>query len=78
MQTPIRSSKQLIPLAEAAHQLGVAYLTARDMLLRGDLKGLKQKKRWYVERGSLDEAITNAREVDDEPTKAPTNGATQR
>ena len=53
MKEPSDTSIRLIPLADAAHRLGVSYLAARDMLLRGDVKGLKRGDRWYVEASSL-------------------------
>lgn len=49
------TSTRLIPLADAAHHLRVSYLAARDLLLRGELQGLKRNGRWYVETSSLAE-----------------------
>ena len=42
-----------IPLTEAAHTLGLSYLAARDLLLRGRLRGFKHEGRWYVEAASV-------------------------
>ena len=47
------TSTRLIPLADAAHHLRVSYLAARDMLLRGELRGLKRDGRWFVEQASI-------------------------
>ena len=47
-----------IPLTDAAHTLGLSYLAARDLLLRGRLKGLKHEGRWYVEQASIRQMIS--------------------
>ena len=54
MQNPSQKPTQLIPLADAAHQLGVAYLTGRDKLFRGELEGIKRRGRWFVQQSSID------------------------
>ena len=44
-----------VPLTQAAHELRVSYLTARDMVLTGRLHGYQLASgRWLVSRGDVD------------------------
>ena len=50
-----------IPLTEAAHTLGLSYLAARNLLLRGRLRGFKHEGRWFVEAALLNAHKTHRR-----------------
>ena len=46
-----------IRLVDAAKALQVGYLLARDLMLRGELNGIRRGRNWFVTRESLENAI---------------------
>ena len=47
------ATKEAVPLTEAAHTLGLSYLTMRDKVLRGEIDGFKFLHHWYVPKQAL-------------------------
>ncbi len=54
-----------VPLADAALTMKRGWSATRDAVLRGDLRGFRRGRDWYVERDSLDEwlAAQNRRDA---------------
>jgi hypothetical protein len=46
--SPQRRAPTLVPLADAAHMLGLTYQRAHNCVLNGQLEGKKVEARWYV------------------------------
>lgn len=42
-----------VPLTDAAHSLHLPYLTMRDLVLRGAIRGFKQSGHWWVDADAL-------------------------
>ena len=55
MPTKPRASLDAIPLVRAAVEARVGYLTARDLVMRGKIRGWQDAKtrRWFVDRQDL-------------------------
>jgi hypothetical protein len=45
---------KLIPLTDAALQLGISWERAWRLMLSGQLTGMKRGNRWFVDRRSID------------------------
>jgi len=67
------ASRQL-PLAVAAHRLGMTYHQVRALVLRGDLTGGQDDQgRWYA----LGTAVARLQRRSDRPTATPASKQTQ-
>jgi hypothetical protein len=46
-------SKKLMPLADAAHELGCSWARAWRLMLAGDLQGVRRGRNWLVNAESV-------------------------